>query len=189
MGGLRVNERLRKSDGIPDTGARASLQPNEAFSEWISLSRSSSCRLHRAVFVGRAFGADGHLAHGRLKTPGNPWRGAQDPANGFSRWNGRDGRAPMQHRGRMGGFGICRSLIRSTAIALLLKKTSRPARATTISWTPPRPIVIPECRRVQPASIKPRASVNAGLTGIRTTPLRRRAGRVCQRPSIPCGAQ
>ena len=83
----------------------------------------------------------------------------------------------MQHRGRMGGFGICRSLIRSTAIALkVLKKTSRPARATTISWTPPRPMVIPECRRVRPASIKPRVSVNAGLTGIRTTPLRRRAG-------------
>ena len=63
-----------------------------------------------------------HLAHGRLKTPGNPWRGAQDPANGFSRWNGRDGRAPMQHCARMGGFGICRSLIRSTAIALCSRR-------------------------------------------------------------------
>ena len=102
------------------------LNQDNTLSEWISLSRSSSCRLHRAVFVGRAFGADGHLAHGRLKTPGNPWRGAQDPANGFSRWNGRDGRAPMQHRGRMGGFGICRSLIRSTAIALSAQEDEPP---------------------------------------------------------------
>ena len=95
-------------------------------------------------------------------------------------------------RWMVSGFaaGVCRQpMIAETLALIVLKKTSRPARATTISWTPSPPIVMSEWRRVQPACTEPRASVNAGLTRIRSTPLRRRAGRVCQRPANPCGAR